>query len=123
MHNRRLIRVKVFKILFAYRASGNNSVESAEKELMHSFEVTRDLYYFLLNICPMLKKVAKAKLDAAKNKFHPTEEEANPNYKFVNNRFIKALEEDEQFGKICRKKGLEWSEYDVFVKKFYANMV
>ena len=123
MLNRRLIRVKVFKELFGKVASGADSLMQAEKELIISCGKTVDLYCFLLQLPSALKKVAEAKIEAGLKKFHPTYEEANPNRKFVENKFIEILENDTAFGAMCSKKGFVWGEYDSFIKKLYSNVV
>ena len=123
MLNRRLIRVKVFKLLFGKAMQGSESLDQAEKELMLSCGKTVELYCFLLELPAALKEVAQAKIDAAKRKFHPTPQEANPNTKFVDNKFIELLENDAAFNALCKKKGLLWGEYDSFVKKLFASIV
>lgn len=122
MLNRRLIRIKVFKVLYAAEASGATSLTSAEKELLLSCSKTLDLYYFLLNLCPALKRLAAQKIETGKNKFNPTESELTASTKFVDNRFTAILENDSAFTKTCAKKGLGWEEYDVFIKKLFASV-
>lgn len=123
MLNRRLLRIKAFKVLFSSVNSGSKSVDAAQKELLLSCEKTKDLYYFLMNISGALVKVAKDKIDAGLRKFRPSEKESNPNLKFVNNRFAELVGNDPEFGKYCQKRGLIWAEYDSFVKKVYNSMV
>lgn len=122
MLTRRLIRVKVFKELFGKVASGADSLMQAEKELIASCNKTVELYCLLLQLPQALRKVAQAKIEAGLSKFHPTEEEANPNRKFVENKFIDILEGDDAFNAMCRKKGLTWGDYDSFVRKVYASV-
>ena len=123
MLNRRLIRIKVFKVLYAAESSEEASLKAAEKELLLSCDKTLDLYYFLLNICPALKALAAERIEIGKNKFNPTESELNASTRLVDNRFIALLEADEDFGRLCLKKGFGWGEYDVFIKKLYASVV
>jgi len=123
MLNRRLIRVKVFKLLFGKAMQGDQPLEQAEKELILSCSKTVDLYCFLLGLPAALKEVAQARIEAGMKKFHPTPQEANPNRKFVENKFIELLENDAPFNTVCRKKGLVWGEYDSFVKKLFASIV
>ena len=123
MLNRRLIRIKAFKSLFAFENSGAENPDIAVKEMLKSCEKTRELYYFLLNITGSLVDVAKDRIEVGLHKFHPTEEESNPNLKFVNNRFTAMVEDDPEFGRFCQKNGLQWREYDVFLKKVYASVV
>ncbi|MBR5736230.1 MAG: transcription antitermination protein NusB [Bacteroidales bacterium] len=122
MLNRRLLRIKAFKVLFSTWQDGPAALEPARKELLRSCEKTLDLYYFLLNVCGSLRQVAFDKIEAARNKFHPTEEERNPNMKFVNNRFFAAVEDNAEFQKYCSRKGLLWGDYDIFVRKLFASV-
>ena len=123
MLNRRLIRIKTFKVLFATEASGQDSLSVAETELMFSCRKTRDLYYFLFNICGSLQRLAEEKAEVGRRKFHPTAEELNPNLKFVHNRMVAFLKSDEKFNKFCKEKGLQWTEYDGFVKKVFNSVI
>ena len=123
MISRRLIRIKVFKVLFSRVNSGSDSFLAAEKELILSCDKTLELYYFLLSLPSALKKVAEQKIDAGLKKYHPTPEETNPNRTFINNKLIALLEEDIDITGFCSKRGLTWKEYDSFVKKIYASVV
>ena len=123
MLSRRLIRIKVFKTLFAFVGSESDNVNAAPKTLLESCDKVRDLYYFMLNIAGPLVRVAEEKIAAGLRKFHPTEAEANPNYKFVRNRFAALLSDDPEFGRICAKRGLGWGEYEPFVRHVYNSMI
>lgn len=123
MISRRLIRIKAFKTLFAYENSGSTSVDLAEKNLVESCDKVRELYYFLLNISSSLIDVASERISVGLKKFHPTEQEANPNLKFVRNKFAEMLSSDPEFGRFCQRHGLGWGEYDAFVKRVYNSMV
>ncbi len=123
MLNRRLIRIKVFKVLFAAESCGTALLSAAEKELLLSCERTLDLYYFLLNLCPAICRLAGSKVEAGKNKFNPTEGELNASTRLADNRFAALLFGNEDFEKMCTKKGFVWDEYDVLLKKLYAAAV
>jgi transcription antitermination protein NusB len=123
MLNRRLIRIKVFKVLYSAILSGSKSINEAEKELLYSCDKTKDLYFFILNLSVALKKASDNKIESGLKKFQPTEEERNPNKKFSNNKFTQFLEEDDFFIKYCEKKGLLWiDELSIFVKKLYSTI-
>ena len=123
MINRRLIRIKVFKVLFSKINSENYSVQAAEKELIHSCENSLDLYYFLMALPYELRLIAEQKIETGFQKFHPTEEELNPNRKFVNNRLLKRIESDPYILKYCERKGLNWREHASFIKKMGAELL
>ena len=65
MLNRRLIRVKVFKLLFGKAMQGDQPLEQAEKELILSCSKTVDLYCFLLGLPSALKEVTAGRVQRA----------------------------------------------------------
>ena len=85
MLNRRILRIKAFKALYGSVLSGEMSLQQAEVNLEASCEAARDLYVFMLGVVSPLTQVAKDKIEAAKSKFNPTEQERNPNMKFADN--------------------------------------
>ncbi len=123
MLSRRLIRIKAFKTLFAYEGSHADNALVAQKTLVESCDKVKDLYYFMLNISSSLIRVAEDKIAAGMQKFRPTEEEAHPNLKFVHNRFAALLSDDPEFGRYCMRRGLQWGEYEPFVKHVYNSLI
>ena len=117
MLNRRILRLKAFKVLYSSVLSDNMSLSQALSQLDLSCEATRDLYVYMLGIVSPLTKLAQARIDAAKAKFNPTEEERNPNTKFAENALAKLLDEDVDFQKVFKKKKFSWDQYDLFLKK------
>ena len=123
MLNRRILRIKAFKTLYASVLSGNTTLSQAEVQLEASCEATRDLYLYMLGVISPLTKIAKDKIEAAQAKFNPTEEERNPNMKFVENALAPLLDGDVDFKKIFNKKKYDWSQYDIVLKKIYASIL
>lgn len=123
MLNRRILRIKAFKVLYSSVMAGNMSLADAESELDASCEATRDLYLFMLGIVSPLTEVARERIDAARNKFNPTEEEKNPNMKFADNALAKLLDSDPDFTRIYKKKKFSWEQYDLFLKKIYSSVI
>lgn len=122
MISRRLIRIKVFKVLFSRISSGSSSFLAIEKELLLSCDKTLELYYFILSLPLALKYVAEQKIEAGLKKHQPTLEEINPNMKFVENKLILLLENDEELRGFCSKRGLNWFDYLPFIKKLYKTV-
>ena len=122
MLNRRILRIKAFKVLYSNILSGNTSLAQAEVQLENSCEAARDLYVYMLGIVSPLTKVAKDRIEAAKSKFNPTEEEKNPNMKFAENALATLLDEDVDFQKVFSKKKFAWGQYDLFLKKVMSSV-
>lgn len=117
MLNRRILRIKAFKVLYSSVLAENMSLAQAEAQLELSCEATRDLYIYMLGIVSPLTRIAQDRIEAVKSKFNPTEEERNPNMKFAENALAKLLDEDADFQKVYKKKKFDWTQYDLFLKK------
>lgn len=122
MLNRRILRIKAFKVLYGSVLSENMSLEQAEAQLDLSCEATRDLYVYMLSIVSPLTQVAAARIEAARSKFNPTEEERNPNMKFAENSLAKFLDADVDFQKVLAKKKYSWAQYDLLLKKVMTSV-
>ena len=122
MLNRRILRIKAFKTLYGSVLSGDMSLQQAEVNLEASCEAARDLYVYMLGVVAPLTKVAGEKIEAARTKFNPTEEERNPNTKFAENSLAVLLDEDIDFQKVFNKKKFTWTQYDLVLKKIYSSI-
>ena len=122
MLNRRILRIKAFKVLYSYAENPSMTLKEAESLLEMSCEATRDLYLFMLSIVPALTAEARSRIEAARSKFNPTEEEKNPNLKFVNNKISEILSTDPDFCKLVDKKKMSWDQYDVLLRKLYESV-
>lgn len=117
MLNRRILRIKAFKVIYGYAVRGGIGLNDALFELDKSCEATRDLYLYMLTIIPYLTHEAQARIDAARNKFNPTAEELNPNEKFAKNALSSIIENDPDIQKLISRKKLTWEPYDILVRK------
>lgn len=122
MLNRRILRIKAFKVLYGSVLSDEKSLSLAQTQLEQSCEAARDLYTYMLSIVSPLTQVAREKIEAAKKKFNQTEEERNPNMKFVENQLAKLLDADVDFQKLLNKKKYSWAAYDLLLKKVMTSV-
>ena len=123
MLNRRILRIKAFKVLYSYAENPAMTLAEAESALETSCEATRSLYLFMLSIIPCLTREAAARIENAKGKFNPTEEERNPNMKFVENALAPLLEDDPDLSKILARRKLSWEPFDAFIRETYDSML
>lgn len=122
MLNRRILRIKAFKVLYSSILTENVTLAQAETQLELSCEATRDLYIYMLGIVSPLTKIAQDRIESLKAKFNPTEEERNPNMKFAENALAKLLDENEDFQKVFKKKKFDWTQYDLLLKKIMTSV-
>ena len=116
MINRILIRIKVLQIVYSYYQNGNGDLKVAENELLFSLQKSYDLYYYFLLLIIEVTNLQRRILDTRKCKYMPTDEELNPNTRFVDNRFVAQLAENDTLKKYVDEQGLSWSNDEEFVK-------
>ena len=117
MLNRRILRIKAFKVMYSYAVRGGMDSKEATRLLDESLEATRSLYLFMLAIVPYLTAEAARRNFLGKQKFSATEEELHPNEKFEKNLLAPLLAEDMDLNKLLEKRHLSWEGYDVLIRE------
>ena len=111
MINRVIIRAKVVQNLYSYILTRPEcTLNKALKDLDASLSKTYELYHYLLRLPIELTHIQEMRLDEARNKYLPTEEELNPNMKFVNNRLVAALSSNEQLQEYAQEHAVTWND-------------
>ena len=122
MLNRRILRIKAFKVLYSYAENPSMTLKEALAQLEKSCQATRDLYLYMLSLVVPLTDEARSRAEAGRNKFNPTEEELHPNMKFVENAIAPLLASDPDFCKLVSKKKLSWDNNDALIRRLYENI-
>ena len=122
MLNRRILRIKAFKILYSCAEDRSLSTKDALALFEASAEASRDLYLFVLSSIVPLTQEAARRIEAARNKFNPTEEDLNPNMKFASNALATILGEDVDFCKMVEKRKLSWEPFDAAVRNLFDSI-
>lgn len=117
MLSRHFLRVKVLQSLYAYIVTENSSLDIAEKELDKSISETYDLEVYLFSSLLEMRDIAENQIEDAKGKFFPTEEEKNPNMRFVNNELLHQLSENTELTKAIEKLKINWSDQRDLLKR------
>ncbi len=116
MLTRRHIRVKVMQSLYAYFQSENDSLQTEEKFLMKSMDEMYDLYLLLLDLFVEIKDYAEDYMEKSQRKHLASEEEIDPNKKFVNNVIFGWLEGNSALTKLLEIRKLDnWKKDDEYV--------
>lgn len=122
MLNRRVLRMKVMQVLYAYLRQETKDLIKAEKTLLLSLDRLYDLYIYFLYFPVLLKDIAELRLEDAKNKKLPLEEDLNPNLKFISSPLIQLIEEDTYLNKEIERRNIrqqiENNELRVFFRKY-----
>jgi transcription antitermination protein NusB len=123
MINRALLRTKIVQILYSYYKSDSKSFPVAEKELFHSIGKTYDLYYHLLQLSIEITRFASDRIETRRNKLRPTEEDLNPNTRFIDNSFIAQLSTNIQFNEFLTANKLSWVNDSEIIKVLYEQIL
>lgn len=119
MISRRIIRTKALQVLYAYYASEERSLSNSEKELFFCIHKTYDLYHYLLLLVTEIADYAESRMEIKRNKHQPTEDDLNPNTKFISNLFIRQLRENRQLKAYTEQKKLSWANHPDLIKELY----
>jgi len=123
MFSRRLLRIKVLQILYAhFKADGKTYVQS-EKDLSSSIRKSYELYHLLMLLILDLRDYAESKIEIAKNKKLADDRDLNPKTKFIENKFIVQLEQNDELRRYNEKNKLSWNSYPEIVKRLYKLLV
>ena len=91
MLNRRHIRIKVMQTLYASQGIESDNVKANEKFLLQSLNSMYDLFLAQLSLLMEVHRKAKDRLEKSQQKLLATQEDKNPNSKFVNNEVLKLI--------------------------------
>lgn len=116
---RRHLRIKVLQALYAWYTIGSDDLTKGEKQLLQSVNKLYELFIYQLSFLVEVKCFAEMRMEENKSKFYPTEDDLDPNMKFVNNKVIKLLEENLDFQRKEAAFKINWADETDIVRKFY----
>lgn len=124
MLGRRQLREKAMQAIYAWKTAGEDSNQRLiEKNMLKGVDEIYDLYIYLLNLLAFQKTIAEHKIGLARNKKLPTEQDLNPNLKFVENAIFKILEENEELNDYTeRNSQLKWDMLDTYPSSVFKEI-
>jgi len=122
MISRRLLRIKIMQLLYAYFQAEEQLIQKSEKELFFSIEKTYQLYHYLLLLVLEIVDYTEDKIEVARQKRIPTKEDLNPSVKFVENKLIKQLQSNHQFKSYLKKNKLSWVNHPDLIRYLYIEL-
>ena len=123
MLNRRFLRVKALQEIYAYHQSNSSNLPQAERHLLDGVEDLYKLFVYQLSFWVEVKRFAERRIEENRNKHFPTEEDLNPNLKFVNNRILNALENNKHLMSLEEKYKINWADSrEDFIRKMFTKL-
>ncbi len=124
MLNRRHIRVKVMQSIYAMGCRPESSLPQEEKFLEESVKEIYNLYLLMLDMLVEVHAFAKAKQEKHAKKILATEDDINPNKKFIENAVLLKLAENKLLqDTLDRRKLKNWRLDDEYVAIIYNALI
>jgi len=123
MISRRLLRIKALQTLYAYYKAGREEMGRSEKELHINIDKTFELYHYLLLLIIDVSLYAESRIEIARNKRIPTSEDINPNTRFLDNRLVDQIRNNDSLLRYVDQYKLNWSFYPELIKDIYLKVI
>ncbi|MCM4159681.1 transcription antitermination factor NusB [Antarcticibacterium flavum] len=116
MLTRRHIRVKVMQSLYAFHQSQNTNFQTEEKFLQKSMQEMYDLFLLQLKLIIEIRNYSERYLEKSQKKFLATSEDKDPNRKFLDNRVIAILENNNHLNDLLEERKItHWNRDGEYV--------
>lgn len=122
MISRRYLRTKTMQALYAHSIKPYESIPAAEAELVQTVKNCYTLFLWFFSIFPEMVYYRRNKLEDLKGKHNPTEEDLNPNTKFIDNQVIAQIEDNITLKKLFPRYHIDWSDDTDFIVKMFHSL-
>jgi len=122
MINRRVLRIKVMQALYAFCQNNNERVDLAEKKLIKNIWAIYDLYIHQLSFLIEIVDFARETMEIQRNKHIPTQEEINPNTRFVDNSFIIRIENNPDYINKRDRLLINWADQKDMIRRIFLKI-
>lgn len=122
MISRRQIRIKTLQTLYAYYNSEDSQVSKAEKELLFNINKAYDLYHSIFILLIEIANYAESRIDLARKKLVPTDEDLHPNTRFIDSRLIEHFRNCDQLLRYVDVKKISWVNYPELIKELHGRI-
>ena len=124
MISRRHIRLKVMQSLYAFRSQNERDVLKGERDMLKHIEDISELHLVIIGFLVSLINHAEAFYEEGKKKHLPTQEDINPNIKFIDNLFVKIIFDNKGLIKQSKKASAFWHDNDHdIVRKIFMDIL
>lgn len=119
MLTRRDIRIKVLQAAYAFIQSENDRLDQGDRYLIGSIEKIHQLYIWQLGFIIEIFDFANKRIEENKQKLVPSQEDLDPNTRFIDNRIINILRENKDYKKFHDAYKVNYSIEPEMIRKFY----
>ncbi|MCR5013748.1 MAG: transcription antitermination factor NusB [Bacteroidales bacterium] len=109
--------------IYAFHQSQEKDELAAERRLLNRVDDLYGLFIRQLSFWVEVKFFAERRIEENMHKNFPTEEDLNPNRRFVNNRVLNVLEANADLQNLIQKYKISWADdRDDFIRAFYNRL-
>ncbi|NMH27964.1 transcription antitermination factor NusB [Flavobacterium silvaticum] len=102
--------------IYAMHQNSSDDLIKEEKFLLQSLDNIQDLYLIMLSTLTEMRQKEMDFIEKSRNKHLSTPEERNPNLKFVNNRLLQLLDNDQKFSDALENRKINnWRLNDDYI--------
>jgi N utilization substance protein B len=123
MITRRQIRIKVMQALYAYYQDEQKDLAKSLLALEKNLKATYELYAYELAALNELHNFAAERIQKKLNKMLPTEEDLNPNMRFVDNPVLKTLTNSLAMETLYKQYKVNWSDAKELFRKAFLDFM
>ncbi len=106
--------------LYAYFQSDGNDLNQSEKGLVSAINSIYDLYIYLFSAILEIGDFARNRMEEGRQKFLPTEDEINPNTRFIENQLLVQLDNNRDLRKNINRIKINWSDHQEIFRKMFT---
>ncbi len=122
MLSRRHLRIKVLQALYAFFLSVNDRIDAGEKELFKSINKIYEIYIYQLSLLLEIVDFAHKRMEENKKKFFPTEEDLSPNTRFIENKVVRQISENQNYRKLHDQYKINWADEEEMIRKLFVEI-
>lgn len=123
MISRRQIRIKVLQALYAYLKKDEKDYVKSEKELLFSIRKMYDLYHYMFLLVIDVVHYAENRIELIRQRKISVPSDREPSTRFIDNKVIRQLKNNDQFNKYLNDNKLSWAQYPEMIKSVYNKLV
>ena len=123
MVNRRHIRIKVMQSIYALLQAKEDNLDKEEKFLLFNINKTTDLYVLQLLLLLEVRNLAQEHVEIRRKKYLATEEDKNPNLKFIQNAVLDQIQNSPEIKEYNSRKNFNiWKDNREYVRVILDEM-
>jgi transcription antitermination protein NusB len=108
--------------MYAYFQDESADLAKSERLLFQSIDKLYELVIYQLSFLIEIRDFAHNRSEENKKKYFPTEDDLNPNMRFVENRLLKKLENNREYLRMHKQLRINWADEQGMVRKAYIEM-